>query len=144
MYNGNIIYLYTGIYGGYKVKVVIEAGSLSWNAEIYDTRTGQLIKEALSSKEIKGRANRWGQEIYFSIPISANLEPGASDIVSKGDLAYWPPGNAFCIFWGPTPASQGEEIRAASPVNVFGSIKGDLDDLNQVNNGDEIIVRQEK
>ena len=74
---------------------------------------------------ISGNANIWGNEIYFSINVAAATATGASDVVESGELAYWPPGKAFCIFFGKTPASINDEIRAASPVNVFGKIDGD-------------------
>ncbi|MDQ0287371.1 hypothetical protein J2Z49_002492 [Desulfofundulus luciae] len=121
------------------MKVTIRSGTLSWPALIYNTPTGRLIQEALP---IKGRASRWGEEIYFSIPVNAPLERGASDLVSRGDLGYWPAGNAFCIFFGPTPISEGEEIRAASPVNVFGRVEGNLEDLRQVEDGAEVIIEK--
>ena len=96
-----------------------------------------LIKEALP---LEGKASRWGEEIYFSIPVSASLEPGASEVVSMGDLGYWPAGKAFCIFFGPTPPSKGNEIRAAGAVNIFGRVEGDLGKLDQVKNGDVVII----
>ena len=74
---------------------------------------------------ISGNANIWGNEIYFSINVAAATAKGASAVVKSGELAYWPPGKAFCIFFGKTPASINDEIRAASPVNVFGKIDGD-------------------
>jgi hypothetical protein len=122
------------------MKITIKSGSFFWPAVIYDTPTGRLIQEALP---LKGRANRWGDEIYFSISVKAQLEPGASDVVSRGDLGYWPAGNAFCIFFGPTPVSQGDEIRAASPVNVFGRVEGDLNNLRQVKDGAEVIIEKD-
>jgi len=124
------------------MEIIIESGSFTWTARVYDTPTGRLIQEILKTKVIKGRANRWGNEIYFAIPLKAVLESEASDVVSRGDLGYWPPGNAFCIFFGPTPVSRGNEVRAASPVNVFGSIKTNLDNLAQVKNGDAVIIRK--
>lgn len=120
-------------------KLTIKSGLLCWTAVIYDTPTGRLIGRALP---LKGHANRWGEEIYFSIPVKAQLEPGASEVVSRGDLGYWPTGSAFCIFFGPTPVSRGDEIRAASPVNVFGCVEGNLDNLRQVEDGAEIIIGQ--
>lgn len=124
------------------MEIIIESGSFTWTARVYNTPTGRLIQEILKTQVIKGHANRWGNEIYFSIPLKAALEPEASDVVSRGDLGYWPPGNAFCIFFGPTPVSHGNEVRAASPVNVFGSIETNLDNLAQVRNGDAVIIRK--
>lgn len=72
-----------------------------------------------------GRAQRWGDEAYFRIPVTAELGTDATDVVEVGTVAYWPPGSAMCLFWGPTPASRGDECRAASPVSVIGKIEGD-------------------
>jgi hypothetical protein len=105
-------------------------------AELNDTRTAQAIWDSLP---ITGRVSLWGQEIYFSIPIS--LEPDSGhELVSLGDLGYWPEGKAFCIFFGPTPISGKGEIRPASPVNVFGKVTGDARVLGRVKAGAEIKV----
>jgi len=117
----------------------IKAGTIEVIAELNETKTAEAIWEALP---IKGYVNRWGDEIYFSIPVS--LEPeDAQEVVSVGDLGYWPPGTAFCLFWGPTPMSRGQEIRPASPVNVFGKIIGDASVLRQVASGTEITIERE-
>jgi hypothetical protein len=121
------------------LKIIIESGASSWQATINETPTGQLIFEALP---FKCTANRWGKEIYFSIPVTANLEPGSTNLVSKGDLGYWPTGNAFCIFFGATPISEGNKIVAASAVNIFGRVAGDLESLDNVSDGDEIRVKK--
>ncbi len=104
-------------------------------AELNNTPTARKIAEALP---MGGRANRWGDEIYFPIGIDADPDPKAKDEVEVGALAYWPPGNAFCIFWGPTPASHGNEPRAASAVNVVGRVTGDLKALESINTGAKI------
>ncbi|MGA8849232.1 MAG: cyclophilin-like fold protein [Dehalococcoidia bacterium] len=118
-------------------KIRISAGAIEAAAELNDTRTAQAIWQALP---IKGRANLWGDEIYFSIPLSLKLEAG-QELVSVGDLGYWPDGTAFCIFFGPTPISQGDEIRPASPVTVFGKVIGDATVFKKVAAGTKIIVR---
>jgi hypothetical protein len=120
-------------------KIRIRAGTIEAAAELNDTRTAQAIWEALP---IKGRVNLWGDEIYFSIPLSLELELG-QELVSMGDLGYWPEGNAFCIFFGPTPVSQGDEIRPASPVTVFGKVIGDATVYKKVATGIEITIRRE-
>jgi hypothetical protein len=120
-------------------KIRIKAGSILVTAELNETRTAEAVWQALP---ITGKANRWGEEIYFSIPVSLE-EEDAREVVSAGDLGYWPPGTAFCIFFGPTPMSRGEEIRPASPVNVFGKIIGDAKVLRQVTSGTEIIINKE-
>jgi hypothetical protein len=120
---------------GNKIRII--AGAIEAEAELNNTRTAQEIWQALP---IKGRANLWGDEIYFSIPLSLELETGQEE-VSIGDLGYWPDGNAFCIFFGPTPVSRGDEIRPASPVTVFGKVIGDAEVLRKVAAGTRITVK---
>jgi len=120
-------------------RIRIRAGGVQVTAELNETRTAEAVWQALP---IKGRANRWGEEIYFSIPVSLE-EEDAREVVSAGDLGYWPPGTAFCLFWGPTPMSRGQEIRPASPVNVFGKIIGDATVLSQVASETEITIDRE-
>ena len=99
----------------------------------------ETVKAFIEALPITGKANLWGDEIYFSIPVEAPPENGKS-VVELGDLAYWPPGNAFCIFFGLTPMSRGDEIRPASAVNVFGRIKGDPKVFKKVRNGEEVKI----
>jgi hypothetical protein len=120
-------------------KIRITTGAIEATAELNDTRTAQAIWEALP---IKGRANLWGDEIYFSIPLKLKLEAG-QEVVNIGDLGYWPDGNAFCIFFGLTPVSQGDEIRPASPVTVFGKIIGNATIFKKVAARTKITVRRE-
>jgi hypothetical protein len=120
-------------------KIHIRAGAIEAEAELNDTRTAQAIWEILP---IEGRANLWGDEIYFSIPLSLELETG-QELVNIGELGYWPQGNAFCIFFGSTPVSQGDEIRPASPVTVFGKIHGDATIFKKVAAGMKITIRRE-
>ncbi len=121
------------------MKITITSGAYAWQAVIHDTPTGRLVQKTLP---LKGRVSRWGEEIYFSIPVAVELEPEATEVVLAGDLGYWPTGRAFCIFFGPTPASNENEIRAASPVNVFGRLEGNLNDLGKVKDGDEVIIKK--
>jgi len=118
-------------------KIRITAGEVQATAELNDTRTAQAIWEALP---ITGRVNLWGDEVYFSIPLSLQLEAG-QEVVSVGDLGYWPDGNAFCIFFGPTPASQRDEIRPASPVTVFGRVIGDATIFKKVPARTKITIK---
>ena len=119
-------------------RIRITAGPVTMEAELNDSQTAQLIWEALP---IEARGNTWGDEIYFSIPVAADLE-NSQGVVELGDLAYWPPGTAFCIFFGPTPMSQGDEIRPASPVNVIGKLRGDPKAFKQVKSGTAIKIEQ--
>ncbi len=118
-------------------KIRITAGPIEAEAELNNTRTAQAIWQALP---IKGRVSLWGDEIYFSIPVNLEMEAG-QEVVSIGDLGYWPDGNAFCIFFGPTPVSQRNEIRPASPVTLFGKVIGDATILKKVAAGTRITVR---
>jgi hypothetical protein len=95
---------------------------LKVEAELNESKTAQLIWEAFP---IEARANLWGEEIYFAIPVKTGLETGSREVVSAGELGYWPTGDAFCIFFGRTPASRGDEIRAASAVNIIGRVLSD-------------------
>ncbi|NPV80495.1 MAG: hypothetical protein HPY52_09505 [Firmicutes bacterium] len=116
--------------------IKITAGQVEVQAVLNDSKTADAIRDALP---ISGRANRWGDEIYFSTPVK--LAPdNAKAVVENGDIAYWPPGHAFCIFFGPTPASTGNEIRPASPVNVFGKITGDAAILKNVKDGEKVTI----
>ena len=120
-------------------RIRIKAGGIEVTAELNNTKTAEAIYKALP---IKNQANLWGGEIYFSIPVSPEPE-NAHELVSMGDLGYWPSGNTFCIFFGPTPMSRGDEIRPASPVNVFGKVISDTKVLKQIASGAEIIVERE-
>ena len=100
--------------------------------------TAMRIWEALP---IEARANTWGDEIYFGIPVDVNPE-NPREVVELGDLAYWPPGNAFCIFFGRTPASRGDEIRPASAVNVFGKAEGDPKVFKKVRSGERVRIER--
>ena len=118
-------------------KIKIIANTVQVEAELNDSPTAKAIMDVLP---IKALAQRWGGEIYFSVSAKGVLEADSRDVLEAGELAYWPPGSAFCIFFGPTPSSQGDEIRAASAVNVIGRLKGDWSGLWDVNSGDSVIV----
>lgn len=119
-------------------KIRIKSAGIVAEAELNDTNSAQSIWDNLP---IVSRANRWGEEIYFSIPVECP-EENPREVVNLGDIAYWPPGKAFCIFFGPTPVSRGEEIRPASAVNVVGKILGDLEELKRVKEGEKIIIEK--
>ena len=118
-------------------RITIEVENISIKAELLDTPTGRKIAEALP---IEGSVNVWGDEIYFDIPLAVEQEPDARQDVEVGDLAYWPAGPAFCIFFGPTPVSTGDQPRAYSPVNVFGRALDNLQALKSVSGGATIKI----
>jgi hypothetical protein len=120
-------------------RIIITAGKSQFRAQLNDTATALAVMETLP---IEAQANRWGGEIYFTIPVEAVLESGAREVLKPGEIGYWPPGSAFCIFFGRTPASEGEEIRAASPVNILGRLEGELDELWNVPDGAEVSIRE--
>ncbi len=122
-----------------KKKIRIQVGPLHVEAELNDSKTSQLIWEALP---IEAKTNLWGEEIYFEIPVKAELESGSRAIVSVGELGYWPTGHAFCIFFGPTPASRGDEIRAASAVNIIGKVLSDPKVFLKVKEGATIKIEK--
>ena len=118
-------------------KILITVGQTQVEAELNGSPTAASIADALP---IKAKAQRWGGEIYFSIPVTADLEPDSREVLEAGELGYWPTGKAFCIFFGPTPASNADEIRAASAVNVIGKVKGDYSRLWDVTDGATILI----
>ncbi|MFB6151810.1 MAG: cyclophilin-like fold protein [Haloarculaceae archaeon] len=88
----------------------------TWTDENPETQSA--LADALP---LAGDATRWGDELYFRTGVEAPAED-AREAVPEGAVAYWPGGNAVCLFWGPTPASRGDEPRAAAPVNVVATV----------------------
>ena len=118
--------------------ITITAGPVSVDAHLNEGATAGAIWHALP---ISASGSTWGDEIYFRIPVDAEGQ-NLNEVVDFGDLAFWPPGNAFCIFFGPTPASRGDEIRAASGVEVVGRVTGDPAQLRQVPSGATVTIAQ--
>lgn len=98
--------------------------------------------EILESLPLMGKANRWGEEIYFSIPVSISEAADARQDMAIGELGYWPSGSAFCIFFGPTPISTGQDPKAYSNVNPFGQVEGEVSSLREIQDGE--IIRVER
>ena len=119
-------------------QIRIKAGSVAALAELDDTRAADVIWQALP---LTSSAHTWGDEVYFSIPVDTELEKG-QEVVNSGDLGYWPPGKAFCIFFGLTPASRGNEIRPASAVEVFGRLTDEPGVFSSVKDGGKIVVER--
>lgn len=122
-------------------KIKIKAGTLEVAAALNDSPTARKIWEALP---IEAKGHTWGEEVYFAIPVRCPLEKGAREVVEVGDLGYWPTGNAFCIFFGPTPASRGDEVRAASAVNIIGRLEGDAKVFKKVRSGDRVRIEKDE
>ncbi|MDY6971427.1 MAG: cyclophilin-like fold protein [Thermodesulfobacteriota bacterium] len=119
------------------MRIRIILGQLALDAELYDTPTACKVAGALP---IRTSFNTWGDEIYFSIPVEAELDESAREEVEAGDLGYWPTGQAFCIFFGPTPMSTGGKIIPASAVNIVGRIIGDAARLKEAMQENEVIL----
>ncbi|HAK94424.1 MAG TPA: hypothetical protein DCM87_05345 [Planctomycetes bacterium] len=117
--------------------ITITAGGVSLKAELNDGPSAQRIWDALP---IEGEANTWGEEIYFQIPVKIAREPEARADVDVGELGYWAPGEAFCIFFGRTPASTGAAPRAASAVNIVGKVTGDATRFKVVRDGERVVL----
>ncbi len=105
--------------------------------KFFDTNTAQII---YSNLPILGKINFWGNEVFFFTNLKIRPEVNARQIVSKGELAYWPQGDAIAIGYGPTPISKGNEIRLASDCNIWGTTKFELEKLNNFENQQEILI----
>lgn len=120
-----------------KIRIIVDESSAV--AELSGSKTSEAIWDALP---IENTVNTWGEEIYFEIPVKSALDENAKEVVEKGDLGYWPSGRAFCIFFGPTPASKGDEIRPASAVNIVGKVSGDVEMFKSVQDGTNIKLER--
>jgi hypothetical protein len=113
----------------------IEADGVRLYAVLASTPTADAVWDALP---LLGAAQRWGEEVYFDVPLNLPLETQARAEVAVGEIGYWPQGPAIALFFGPTPASHGTSPAAASPVNVFGRITGDALRLARVRPGGKV------
>ena len=119
--------------------ITITAGAVSLRAELNESPTAALVWKSLP---MRGVASTWGDEIYFEIPVNTDEELGARAEVEVGELGYWPPGKAFCIFFGRTPVSRNDRPRAYSPVNPLGKILGDATRFRSVPDGAEVRLER--
>ena len=117
------------------MKIKITVGHLTLEAELYNNTTAAKIVKILP---FTTSFDTWGDEIYFAVPVDADLDENAREEVNIGDMGYWPTGRAFCIFFGPTPVSSPGKIKPASAVNIIGRVTGDAERLREVIHEDEI------
>ena len=118
----------------YALGAYVGVSAVAWYAEAGGPPALFILPLAIAGET-------WGDEIYFQIPVHAKPEkPRAT--VELGDLGYWPPGSAFCIFFGRTPSSRGDEIRPASPVNVVGRVSGDATVFKNVRAGTRVTIER--
>ncbi len=110
-------------------------------AELKEELNPKTCEKIWKALPLKGKASLWGDEIYFSVGLDIELENSKQE-VEVGDIAYWPPGKAVCIFFGPTPVSSGEKPRAYSPVNIFARTVGDARVFKKVKEGEKIILER--
>lgn len=120
-----------------KLKMTI--GDVVIEAELFDTPTANALYEAAP---FTARAMTWGDEVYFSTPIGLDREPDARAVVEAGEMAFWTDGDAIAIGFGPTPVSHGDEIRLASPANIWGRALNDVQQLRAVRSGAAITVER--
>lgn len=120
------------------MKVVIRSKNVTMQAELNDSRTARAV---LGILPIDSRMNLWGEEVYFNIPVEAELE-NPVEVVSEGDLGYWPTGKAFCIFFGKTPVSTDSEIKPYSAVTLLGRLLGNPKEWKKARDGEKIRVEK--
>ena len=120
-----------------KIKIIF--ANFTFQAELNESPTSKKIWEQLP---LESQVSTWGEEIYFEIPVSMPQELDAQEILSVGDLGYWPVGQAFCIFFGPTPMSTDERPRAYSPVNHLGIIIADCEGLKSIQNQEKVRLER--
>ena len=119
------------------MRIRIRVGALAMEAELNDTATAKKVAEALP---IRTSFDTWGDEIYFAVPVDAELDDSAREVVELGDLGYWPTGKAFCIFFGLTPLSRPGRIMPASAVYLIGRVVGDATRFKEVMQEKEVVL----
>lgn len=115
---------------------------ISWQggSVIADLQSGPTAEQLLAVLPCVSSINTWGEEVYFSLPFAASLEPGAKQVVDPGTVCFWVEGSALALPWGRTPISRGDECRLASACNILGRIRGDPKILKSARDGETIRV----
>lgn len=115
---------------------------IAWHSGevIADLRESPTAIKVLAALPCKATANTWGDEVYFNLPVAAQLEPDAQQVVDPGSVCFWVDGSALALPFGPTPISRGSECRLVTKCNLLGKIVGDPGALKSVRDGDEIRV----
>src|ERR1700691_1588887 len=119
------------------MRIRFDFGSMTLDAELLDTPTAKAIAKALP---ITCAALTWGEEVYFAPQGKVARESDARAVVTPGEIAYWPDGDAIAIGFGRTPISKGDETRLASPCNIWAKALGDVKTLGKVKGGAKIKV----
>jgi hypothetical protein len=115
----------------------IEAGAVRLEVELRDTPTARALLAALP---FESRAQTWGEEVYFSTPVSAQREADAQQVVEPGTVCFWTEGEALALPFGRTPISTDARPRLAAPCNIVGRIAGDWSALARIRAGERVRV----
>lgn len=118
-------------------RIRFQFATLALEAELLDTPTARAVAAALP---ISTSVLTWGEEVYFEIPVKLPAEKDARAVVTPGEIAYWPQGHCIALGYGRTPVSRGDEIRLASPCNIFARAAGDVRALAKVRPGTTVEV----
>ena len=121
-----------------RIKISWKAGDIS--AILNNTPTTQALIKTLP---IESYANTWGDEVYFSVPVSVPLEKDAKQVVDPGAICFWVEGNSLALPFGPTPISEGNECRLATACNILGKIEKEPRILSSIQSGDQIKIEKE-
>ena len=119
------------------MKLRISAGKLNFEVSLRDTPTARAL---LDAAPFESRASTWGEEVYFSTPVSAKLEADARQVVEPGTVCFWTQGDALALPWGRTPISTDARPKLANPCNVLGTIREDAALLARIQAGEKITV----
>lgn len=119
------------------MKLRLEAGNTRIEMELLPTETAKAL---LAAAPFESRAQTWGEEVYFTTPVSAKLEPGAQQVVDPGTVCFWTQGDALALPFGRTPISTDARPKLANPCNVVGRIAGDFKILENIKSGQTVKV----